>query len=120
MPSLFCFTTACFLAIIFATSIVRPATPMPWSAKWWPACSKFSEDWSSAFDGMQPTLVQVPPGAGPPFSFFHSSMQARSEEHTSELQSHSDLVCRLLLEKKNTTTPQCYKFYQEMLKLLFS
>src|SRR5438034_6670373 len=28
----------------------------------------------------------------------------RSEEHTSELQSHSDLVCRLLLEKKNKTT----------------
>src|SRR5437588_1429587 len=28
---------------------------------------------------------------------------ARSEEHTSELQSHSDLVCRLLLEKKNLT-----------------
>src|SRR5438034_3831339 len=27
---------------------------------------------------------------------------ARSEEHTSELQSHSDLVCRLLLEKKKT------------------
>src|SRR5260221_10214456 len=26
--------------------------------------------------------------------------KARSEEHTSELQSHSDLVCRLLLEKK--------------------
>src|SRR5260221_6383188 len=25
----------------------------------------------------------------------------RSEEHTSELQSHSDLVCRLLLEEKN-------------------
>src|SRR5260221_909993 len=29
---------------------------------------------------------------------------ARSEEHTSELQSHSDLVCRLLLEKKNAST----------------
>src|SRR5690242_21120233 len=27
---------------------------------------------------------------------------ARSEEHTSELQSHVNLVCRLLLEKKNT------------------
>src|SRR5438034_2033219 len=27
--------------------------------------------------------------------------EMRSEEHTSELQSHSDLVCRLLLEKKN-------------------
>src|SRR5437588_7929462 len=28
--------------------------------------------------------------------------KSRSEEHTSELQSHSDLVCRLLLEKKKT------------------
>src|SRR2546428_14164882 len=28
----------------------------------------------------------------------------RSEEHTSELQSRSDLVCRLLLEKKNLLT----------------
>src|SRR5438132_6289805 len=28
------------------------------------------------------------------------SFETRSEEHTSELQSHSDLVCRLLLEKK--------------------
>src|SRR5947207_12669832 len=27
-------------------------------------------------------------------------LHVRSEEHTSELQSHSDLVCRLLLEKK--------------------
>src|SRR5438132_4429039 len=30
-----------------------------------------------------------------------STLALRSEEHTSELQSHSDLVCRLLLEKKN-------------------
>src|SRR5690349_23708020 len=30
-----------------------------------------------------------------------SSTRARSEEHTSELQSRRDLVCRLLLEKKN-------------------
>src|SRR5437588_12534966 len=29
-----------------------------------------------------------------------SRRSIRSEEHTSELQSHSDLVCRLLLEKK--------------------
>src|SRR2546430_9101737 len=34
-----------------------------------------------------------PPGAG------------RSEEHTSELQSQSNLVCRLLLEKKKKTRP---------------
>src|SRR2546430_1371872 len=31
-----------------------------------------------------------------------ASITARSEEHTSELQSQSNLVCRLLLEKKNT------------------
>src|SRR5215204_1450705 len=34
--------------------------------------------------------------AGP----FDLPNESRSEEHTSELQSHSDLVCRLLLEKK--------------------
>src|SRR5438034_3838336 len=32
----------------------------------------------------------------------------RSEEHTSELQSHSDLVCRLLLEKKKQNTTDTY------------
>src|SRR5438034_8761685 len=31
---------------------------------------------------------------------------SRSEEHTSELQSHSDLVCRLLLEKKKKKKEQ--------------
>src|SRR2546430_10744714 len=30
-----------------------------------------------------------------------NTVNARSEEHTSELQSQSNLVCRLLLEKKN-------------------
>src|SRR2546427_9015787 len=38
--------------------------------------------------------------------------QARSEEHTSELQSQSNLVCRLLLEKKKqsrgTCRPMCH------------
>src|SRR2546430_4272551 len=35
----------------------------------------------------------------------------RSEEHTSELQSQSNLVCRLLLEKKKTTdeAPSCFR-----------
>src|SRR2546428_8475846 len=37
----------------------------------------------------------------PDFSSLHVECRAmRSEEHTSELQSRSDLVCRLLLEKK--------------------
>src|SRR2546430_6541654 len=33
--------------------------------------------------------------------------RARSEEHTSELQSQSNLVCRLLLEKKKTNDVLC-------------
>src|SRR5260370_17446525 len=37
------------------------------------------------------------PDAGDPWPI------GRSEEHTSELQSHLNLVCRLLLEKKKTT-----------------
>src|SRR2546430_10164658 len=32
----------------------------------------------------------------------HRAARIRSEEHTSELQSQSNLVCRLLLDKKNT------------------
>src|SRR5437773_4737317 len=35
----------------------------------------------------------------------HGKDPRRSEEHTSELQSHHDLVCRLLLEKKNNLCP---------------
>src|SRR5256886_13474389 len=34
----------------------------------------------------------------------HDVFATRSEEHTSELQSQSNLVCRLLLEKKKNTT----------------
>src|SRR5258705_9301426 len=37
--------------------------------------------------------------------------KARSEEHTSELQSLRHLVCRLLLEKKNKTAPQAARPY---------
>src|SRR5438132_7754091 len=37
------------------------------------------------------------------------AMGIRSEEHTSELQSHSDLVCRLLLEKKKKKKKKKHK-----------
>src|SRR5436190_17773167 len=40
-----------------------------------------------------------------PFDHLRSPGE-RSEEHTSELQSHSDLVCRLLLEKKKKNKHQ--------------
>src|SRR2546430_9628483 len=36
---------------------------------------------------------------------------ARSEEHTSELQSQSNLVCRLLLEKKKTNANASHDFH---------
>src|SRR5256885_11887912 len=57
---------------------------------------------------MKPTAVFVcalaacagnPPG-GPPLPGETGTLELRSEEHTSELQSPCNLVCRLLLEKK--------------------
>src|SRR5438046_3910228 len=47
------------------------------------------------------------PGLPSPRAFFfsRSGSAARSEEHTSELQSLTNLVCRLLLEKKNQRNP---------------
>src|SRR5438034_2496328 len=43
------------------------------------------------------SVFSITPGA--------AAQLVRSEEHTSELQSHSDLVCRLLLEKKKKRYP---------------
>src|SRR5688572_33058307 len=43
--------------------------------------------------------ARAPRGQGPP-AFGQARRAPRSEEHTSELQSQSNLVCRLLLEKK--------------------
>src|SRR2546427_5767146 len=40
------------------------------------------------------------PGSFLVFPYFRTGTVMRSEEHTSELQSQSNLVCRLLLEKK--------------------
>src|SRR5437773_9144873 len=44
----------------------------------------------------------------------------RSEEHTSELQSHHDLVCRLLLEKKNHLITFCLKITKKNLYYAFA
>src|SRR5437588_8171805 len=48
--------------------------------------------------GAEEVVFSISPTAREDFS-----ENDRSEEHTSELQSHSDLVCRLLLEKKKRT-----------------
>src|SRR3989440_1779680 len=49
----------------------------------------------------QPMAKDIWCAFGPP-----RTGEGRSEEHTSELQSRSDLVCRLLLEKKKQNQPQ--------------
>src|SRR2546430_11994226 len=46
-----------------------------------------------------------------PRQLLRRPMFQRSEEHTSELQSQSNLVCRLLLEKKKTTTHTHHRDY---------
>src|SRR5699024_12558104 len=43
-------------------------------------------------------------GPGGEDGFLLENLTGRSEEHTSELQSRFDLVCRLLLEKKNKSS----------------
>src|SRR5207248_5265316 len=55
-----------------------------------------------AGEGRDPRAPAVRPNAAP-YPAVHDArgLRRRSEEHTSELQSPYDLVCRLLLEKKN-------------------
>src|SRR5690606_41221754 len=49
--------------------------------------------------GLEPRIIDTPPWT---LSRFQTDL--RSEEHTSELQSRENLVCRLLLEKKKRNT----------------
>src|SRR5437773_7659089 len=50
------------------------------------------------------TSLRLRPAKRDAATFKPVTRRSRSEEHTSELQSHHDLVCRLLLEKKNKKT----------------
>src|SRR6267143_4238837 len=49
---------------------------------------------------------------------YDMALSARSEEHTSELQSQFHLVCRLLLEKKKNK--QIHNLYQQSIKKIIS
>src|SRR2546430_8390074 len=53
----------------------------------------------------RPRRLLLGGGVGIPPMVFLAERLLRSEEHTSELQSQSNLVCRLLLEKKNKPEP---------------
>src|SRR5260221_3692481 len=74
-----------------------PATPAPpWAWPTWPwHCGAVT---SSTTPSTRNGLTVTASSSTTP-----STRNGRSEEHTSELQSHSDLVCRLLLEKKKLT-----------------
>src|SRR5438874_3804240 len=58
---------------------------------------------SNSCPSLEPTSTSSPLAAVPPDSGARVRVRhrIRSEEHTSELQSRRELVCRLLLEKKN-------------------
>src|SRR5438132_9496862 len=57
----------------------------------------------SGDDAIEVVVIRL--AIGPAAVRASAVLLSRSEEHTSELQSHSDLVCRLLLEKKNQLLP---------------
>src|SRR3712207_7674655 len=64
-----------------------------WRSERWDSFTLLSPNWQTRLPGHR--------YAGPdPDGFMRGAEVARSEEHTSELQSRQYLVCRLLLEKK--------------------
>src|SRR2546430_13602213 len=87
--------------------------PLPISMAWPPTGLRLSPERlypSSKSVSARPTPVRSPGRARPPVTRGLARpgdrtgvgrAETRSEEHTSELQSQSNLVCRLLLEKKN-------------------
>src|SRR5688500_19702344 len=80
-----------------ATLLGGGGAPIPCSCLWWQItstklpspCHRMGNGWRTS----QPKQDR------PKYSFGHFQIRNRSEEHTSELQSPCNLVCRLLLEK---------------------
>src|SRR5207247_3382283 len=80
-----------------------PGGVVPYNEFWYDRGNSFVESKRTSL------IVDPPDGRLPPLTpegqkRADASAAERSEEHTSELQSRVDLVCRLLLEKKNKTT----------------
>src|SRR4051812_49859876 len=69
---------------------------------WWHNPDDVAEPLRLAADEATALLVAARAVASSAASLSGSATSSRSEEHTSELQSHVNLVCRLLLEKKKT------------------
>src|SRR5437773_3828272 len=80
--------------------------PMPTIPPRWGFTRKNLSDACSSFSGLTgavPSRAQANKKTDKADTRNPSGAARRSEEHTSELQSHHDLVCRLLLEKKKIT-----------------
>src|SRR5260221_5402265 len=103
------FISACaitsLLTLAMRCVVITGVSPrlLPMVASVWKASSKRLAVWTLRYDGRD---------WGSQYSASSRNTRqgtkslARSEEHTSELQSHSDLVCRLLLEKKKKNTAE--------------
>src|SRR5437773_5700523 len=91
-------------------TVVHPfffcVTPIPLTSTLFPYTTLFRSHRDRArqlFNNLRHTEVKSPALAPALLEFAQLELEDRhfrSEEHTSELQSHHDLVCRLLLEKK--------------------
>src|SRR5260221_6822321 len=90
------------LSFFFFLMIRRPprSTLFPYTTLFRSFCeeTRLTLRWSFFQPSPSPSAAAGVPASGA--STRSLSHGKRSEEHTSELQSHSDLVCRLLLEKK--------------------
>src|SRR2546429_6498637 len=87
---------------------MRPASE-PGSARARPGRVSRARRWSAWIDGSRTAYERM--GMPPAFQWARLKADvkcARSEEHTSELQSRLHLVCRLLLEKKKNIQRRCY------------
>src|SRR5688500_19929716 len=94
-PALYSLSLHDALPISFESPVIR--TPLPEKLLMMKPVTKEAR-MSSELARTSPTT------SSPPSSPASSSTASRSEEHTSELQSPCNLVCRLLLEKKNKKT----------------
>src|SRR6266480_4444352 len=80
------------------TAVEVPLAPCVACSKPWRTTSRKSGSSLTVGAGGGAKLCRTRPGAC--LLLTSSTSAARSEEHTSELQSHVNLVCRLLLEKQ--------------------
>src|SRR5205823_13514332 len=109
--------SVCFVCLFFFVMILRPprSTLFPYTtlfrSDWWEAASSHSR--TGPGRGSRRPIAR-PAGWGAParrswrLRDRDGGRRRRSEEHTSELQSLAYLVCRLLLEKKNSETRTRY------------